>query len=70
MSKATIIVEVDKREEVEILERWLETWEPHLDYLSENLGCGCCVDVLNVDAPHEALEELPEHLLASSEWTE
>ena len=65
MSKATIIVEVDKREEVGVLERWLETWKPHLTYLSENLDCGCCVDMLKVEAPRDALDELPEHLLSS-----
>ena len=65
MPKATITVDVDYSEEVEVVERWLETWEPHLSYLSKNLGCGCCVDMFEVEAPQNALDELPEHLLSS-----
>ena len=64
MPKATIIIDVGCPEEVEVLERWLETWEPHLDSLSQNLGCGCCVHEFNVEASQEALAELPEHLLS------
>ena len=64
MPKATIIVDVNYPEEVEVLERWLETWQPHLAYLSKNLGCGCCVDILNVEAPQKALGELPEQMLS------
>ena len=69
MPKVTVIVDVDYPEEVKVLERWLETWEPHLTYLSDNLGCGCCIDVFEVEAPQDALDELPEHLLSSSERT-
>ena len=67
MPRATLVINLHVPEEVEAAEVWLETWELHLNYLSENLGCGCCVDMFNVDAPHEALEELPERLSASSE---
>ena len=69
MPKATIIVQVDFLEEVDVLERWLETWTPHLADLSENLGCGCCVDMFEVEAPQNALDELPDRLLSSREWT-
>ena len=69
MPKATIIVQLDCPEEVEAVERWLGMWELHLAYLSENLGCGCCVDMFDVEAPQDALDELPERVLSSSEWT-
>ena len=70
MLKATIIVRVDFPEEVAAFEAWLETWQPHLAHLSENLGCGCCVDIFNVEAPQKALGELPEHLLTYGERAE
>ena len=49
---------------------WLERWEQHLNYLSENLGCGCCIYMFNVEASQGALDELPEHILSSGEWAE
>ena len=70
MPKATIIAQVDFPEEVEAVDAWLDKWEAHLDYLSENLGCGCCINMFNVEASRDALDELPEHLLGSSEWAE
>ena len=69
MPKATITVCIDSPEEVEAVQRWLEKWEPHLKDLSGNLGCGCCVDMFNVEGPQEALDELPEQVLANSKWT-
>jgi hypothetical protein len=31
-------------------------------------GCLCCVAYWDVDAPQEALDELPKELLAGSDW--
>ena len=50
-------------------EAWFARWRPRLAYCSENQGCGCCVDIWDVEAPAEAVAELPEELSAMSEWS-
>lgn len=67
--KVTICVEVDSAEEVALVERWFSAWRDRLTYCSENHGCGCCVDIWDVDAPEEAVASLPPTVLASSEWS-
>jgi hypothetical protein len=63
MPTATLIAVVDAGERA-VLDAWLERWRQRLAYCSENEGCGCCVDVYRVDAPLEALGELPEAVVA------
>jgi hypothetical protein len=67
--RATIVASVGADGEQEAATAWLARWRPHLTYCSENQGCGCCVDIWDVDAPVEALTQLPETLQAMSEWT-
>ncbi len=67
--RATIIVTVDEPESVAAGKAWFARWRPHLAYCSGNTGCGCCVDIWDVDAPEEAVAELPWELRAMSEWT-
>ena len=37
---------------------WLQRWGPKIQ-LNDNQGCGCCVDIWDVQAPADALAELP-----------
>jgi hypothetical protein len=67
MKRATLIASADLLER-EILDAWLAKWRPALAFCSENEGCGCCVDMYNVEAPEEALADLPRSILAASEW--
>jgi hypothetical protein len=67
--RETILVSVDVPGEAEAAEAWFAKWRPHLSYCSENTGCGCCVHIWDVDAPPEALAELPDALKAMSQWT-
>lgn len=67
--KATICVDVECAEEVARVERWFAAWRERLAYCSENSGCGCCVNMWDVDAPEEAIAELPQTVLAGSDWT-
>lgn len=69
MPRATIIVAVDKAAEVEAVERWLFRWAPKLTHQSQNHGCGCCVDIWEIEAPAEAIAELPAEVYAGDEWT-
>lgn len=68
--RATIIVEVDRAAETDVVTAWFERWASQLAYRSEDEGCGCCVHMWNVDAPAEALGELPSTVLARSAWTD
>ncbi|MFT3880071.1 MAG: hypothetical protein QM703_10485 [Gemmatales bacterium] len=64
MAKAQIIVEVDQPDEVRALAMWFERWRDRLASVSDNTGCGCCVDIWDVEGPAEALAELPEAVVA------
>lgn len=64
MPKQRVIIDVNVAEEVATFDAWLERWRSVAE-LSENEGCGCCVDIWEVVAPQAAFDELPEKLL---EW--
>jgi hypothetical protein len=67
--RATICVDVNRDDECAAAEAWLDRWRTQLAVVSENEGCGCCVNIWNVDGPAEAILEIPEALRADSEWT-
>jgi hypothetical protein len=69
MTRATLIVDVDRPEEVAAAEAWFARWQSRLAHCSDNFGCGCCVDIWQVDAPREAIDQLPPAALAGNEWT-
>ncbi|HZU37632.1 MAG TPA: hypothetical protein VFA18_17055 [Gemmataceae bacterium] len=52
------------------MDAWLERWGDSLPFLPANEGCGCCVDIYRVDAPPEALEQLPPSVFTASDWSE
>ena len=58
MARATISVSIDNEREVMAVNAWLNRWGTRLK-LSDNQGCGCCVDIWDVEAPRQALAELP-----------
>lgn len=66
--RATILADADKAGEVELLSAWLAKWQQTLSICSEELGCGCCVFIRDVDAPAHALAEIPAEMLADSAW--
>jgi hypothetical protein len=45
VAKAQIIVAVDQPDGVAAVAAWFERWRPQLAAVSENTGCGCCVDI-------------------------
>lgn len=67
--RATILVSVDAPGEREAAEAWFARWRPQLTYCSENTGCGCCVDVWDVEGPYAAIEAIPPSLRAMSDWS-
>ena len=61
MAQATLTVTIDNEREVAAVNAWFQRWGPRIR-CSDNGGCGCCVDIWNVEAPPEALTELPSTL--------
>jgi hypothetical protein len=69
MPRYTICAIVDNPGERQLVQEWLKRWASQLRYVSRNYGCGCCVDMYDVDASQTAVNELPPHLIAHSEGT-
>lgn len=66
MARITIIVDVNIPEEIRAVEEWFARWRGSLTSVSEDEGCGCCVNIWNVEGPPEAIAALPEAVQASS----
>lgn len=69
MPRQTICIAVDEPDEVEEGARWLVENRHRLAFISENYGCGCCVDLYDLEAPAEVLATLPDSIRISSKWT-
>jgi len=61
--RITIIANTDRPGEREAVHDWLAKRTTRLTYLSPNEGCGCCVDIFRVEAPIEAIGELPTEVI-------
>ncbi len=61
---ATVIVTIDNEREVTAVNDWFRRWGSRIR-CSDNDGCGCCVDIWRVEAPPEALSELPREMVSS-----
>jgi hypothetical protein len=69
MPRATVLVLTDRPGEWELAEAWVQRWRERMVICpDEPDGCLCCVAWWDVEAPQEALDELPSSFLASSEW--
>ena len=49
------------------VESWLKRWRSAIAVLAEERGCGCHHDLYEIEAPEEALAELPEEILKKEE---
>jgi hypothetical protein len=66
--RATICVDVGTAEQAAV-DAWLARWRTSMPFCSDNEGCGCCVDLYRVEAPQNALDELPQVVFAMSDWS-
>jgi hypothetical protein len=60
VAKATVIVAVDYPNEARAVEEWFAKWRDPLTSVSDDYGCGCCVNIWDVEGPAEAIRDLPE----------
>ncbi len=70
MARATLCAATDVQSEVDALNAWISKWKESLTHFSGNLGCGCCVDMYDVEGPIEAVEDIPGELLCGSDWAD
>ena len=63
-ARATVSVTIDNEREVMAVNAWFQRWGPRIQ-CADNQGCGCCVDIWRVEAPPEALSELPREMVSS-----
>lgn len=58
MPDAVLIAAVDIPQEVAMPDAWMKQWKSAITFVSENEGCGCCVDILRVTASQEAIDAI------------
>ncbi|MFO0756726.1 MAG: hypothetical protein U0359_09555 [Byssovorax sp.] len=68
--RATLCTDAGDLPGNETVKAWFSRWESALGGKPRNHGCGCCVNLWNVDVPARAIAELPIHLLAMSDWAD
>ena len=68
MPRATICIEVEDDAQVELGERWLAMNRDALDFLSDDYGCGCCVNLFDLEASAELLASIPDEIRGGSAW--
>ena len=69
MPEFTICAVSDNPGERALLEAWILRWRETLESLSENQGCGCCVDIYQVQGSEQAMNEVPAEMLAARSTT-
>ncbi len=66
--RANLIVAVDDADDVGAVVSWFDRWAGQLDYISENRGCGCCVDIVDLVGPPSIIDSAPPRLLGDIVW--
>jgi hypothetical protein len=69
-SRASICMFVGSEEAFDAGYRWLRENRSRLGFISENLGCGCCVDHFDLEGPPEVLATIPDAVRSNSLWAE
>jgi len=68
--RATIVVDVTHSEDVAACENWFARWTDSLIFRSENSGCGCCVNIWDVEGSDEAIAAIPPGIQGHSKWVD
>ena len=56
--RVSVCIDAAEKQE-EQMDDWFSRWADVITYQSEDGGCGCCVHIWEVEAPNQALAELP-----------
>ena len=60
--RCTIITNPDDPTELTTVDTWFTKFADQISFISENQGCGCCVNIWKVEATDDALAALPAWL--------
>lgn len=63
-NRATIIATADDPAGREAAWAWLQEHRPSLSFVLDNLGCGCCVDMWDVESRPEVVASIPSSVRA------
>lgn len=72
MSRITILLEVDGdtyEQDRKLVEDWKAAHRDRISFISENEGCGCCVDIWNIECEDGLVSLLPPACLSFSDWS-
>lgn len=61
-ARVRVGVTIDNEREVRALNAWFQRWGARIRRF-DDLGCGCCLDAWDVQAPQQALAELPRGMV-------
>lgn len=71
MTRASICISSDSPAEEVAFEEWLEQWVEKLTFVSGNYGCGCCVQLYDVEGPQEAIDTIPKKIRSrNTKWVQ
>lgn len=68
LARATITVNAEDADVAAAVDRWFATHRESLTVASDQLGCGCCVLLWDVEGPAKVISTIPRAWLASSSW--
>ena len=68
LAHARVGVTIDNEREVRALNAWFQRWGPRIRRMDDQ-GCDCCLDAWDVQAPPEALAELPRGMVPQARHT-
>jgi len=63
MIKKELVI-INEKDNQKQLQDWLEQNQEKLAHISENEGCGCCVDIFYVEGSEEIINTFPKELLS------
>lgn len=70
MERATVCFWADSIEEKVEFNAWQTAWQRKMTFVSRDYGCGCCIHLIDLEGPKEAIDAIPPNLRIGSAWTE
>ena len=68
--RASISVASDAPEEQAAFDAWVARWKAEMAFISDDYGCGCCIDLYDVEGPKESIDAIPGQLRTTTAWSE
>ncbi|MEW7278865.1 hypothetical protein ABW636_09735 [Aquimarina sp. 2201CG1-2-11] len=63
MIKRKEFIVIVERNNQDILYNWIDKYRHLLVFISENKGCGCCVDIFEIEGEAEIVKTFPNEIL-------